>query len=285
MPKSILLESLLAELPAGTRGEQSLRRSGRVYGVIAANHEFSSSTRATLGSDAVAVQGWIQFAHRWDWGKAEQSFQQAVALGPNSPWPHWYYANYLSALNRPEEAIEMITAARRLDPVSEYTNIALGYILINAGRPDTAIQHLTRVSGQTEFPSAQVFLWDAYQAAGDLNGAVRILEELHGSDALAVRQAFDEDGELGYWRALRNRYDARAERIPDFFSWRRAVVLAKLEEFDEAIEELEKGYYQRRGAMAFLQVYDLEPLYGDPRFRDLLRRMAFPEQRSRPSSQ
>jgi hypothetical protein len=87
----------------------------------------------------------------------------------------------------------------------------------------------------------------------------------------------DEDGEMGYWRALRKRHDARAERIPDLFSWHRAVVLTKLGEFDKAIEELEKGYYQRRGAMAYLQIYDLDPLYSDPRFQDLLRRMAFPD--------
>jgi TolB-like protein len=230
-------------------------------------------------ADAVAVQGWVQFAYRWEWDNAERSFQQAIALGRNSPWPHWYYANYLSALDRPDEAIEMITAARRLDPVSEYTNIALGYILINAGMPDDAIQHLTRVSQRTESRSAQRFLWDAYEAAGDFDGAVRILEEMDRSDASAVRQAFDEDGEMGYWRALRKGYDARAERVPDKFSWHRAVVLTKLGEFDKAIEELERGYYQRSGTMAYLQIYDLDPLYSDPRFQDLLRRMAFPDQK------
>jgi hypothetical protein len=93
------------------------------------------------------------------------------------------------------------------------------------------------------------------------------------------RTVVPADGEMGYWRVLRKGYDARAERVPDKFSWHRAVVLTKLGEFDKAIEELERGYYQRSGTMAYLQIYDLDPLYSDPRFQDLLRRMAFPDQK------
>ena len=237
-----------------------------------------------LNADALGVQGWVQFVYKWEWNDAENLFQQAIALSPNSPWPHWFYANYLSALDRPDEAIELITAAHRLDPVSQYTNIALGYILTNADMPDDAIQHLTRVSQRTKSRSARQFLRFAYEATGDFGGAVRILEELGQSDAPAVRQAFDEDGEMGYWRALRKGHDARAERIPDLFSWRRAVVLTKLGEFDKAIEELEKGYHQRNGAMVYLQIYPLDPLYSDSRFQELLRRMAFPDQQLNPLS-
>lgn len=229
-----------------------------------------------LNADALAVHGWVAFIYWWKWEEAEALFRQAIELRPASMWPYFLYANYLSALDRPEEAIRHITTARRLAPGSPHANIGFGYILSNAALPRRAIEHLEKYVQETDSRDAMRFLQFAYEQAGEFEHAVEMLEALGRADAPAVKQALAANGERGYWRELLRPLDASAVRIPDLFSWRRAVVLTRLGEYDEAIEELEKGYYLRTGSMAYLKVYGLQPLHSHPRFQDLLRRMAFP---------
>ena len=47
----------------------------------------------------------------------------------------------------------------------------------------------------------------------------------------------------------------------------------KVGELDKAIDMLERSYHQRDPRMVFLPVYPLQTLYGEPRFRDLVKRM------------
>ncbi len=69
------------------------------------------------------------------------------------------------------------------------------------------------------------------------------------------------------------RRDEILTRNPDFFSYRYAVAMSKVGEMDKAIDMLENGYHQRDPRMVFLPVYPLQTLYGQPRFRDLVKRM------------
>ena len=41
----------------------------------------------------------------WDWSAAEREFQKAIELNPNYANAHHWYADYLSAVGRHQEAI------------------------------------------------------------------------------------------------------------------------------------------------------------------------------------
>jgi hypothetical protein len=57
-----------------------------------------------------------------------------------------------------------------------------------------------------------------------------------------------------------------------------ATFYAKLGRNDEAIRWLEKGYEERDFRMTLLSVaFEFDGLRGDPRFRELVRRMGLPE--------
>jgi hypothetical protein len=61
-------------------------------------------------------------------------------------------------------------------------------------------------------------------------------------------------------------------------AWSRAVVYGALGEKDEAFCLLEQAFEERSPFLAVAKVDPrLDPLRGDPRFKDLLRRMNFPE--------
>ena len=65
---------------------------------------------------------------------------------------------------------------------------------------------------------------------------------------------------------------------PDWLSWARAVVYGSLGEMDEAFLFLDRAYERRELPLAVAKDDPrLDPLRDDPRFRDFLRRMNFPE--------
>jgi TolB-like protein len=225
--------------------------------------------------EALALLGWVEFVYRWNWEEAERAMRDGVARQPNSPWTHWLLANYLSAMDRPEEAIASIDAAIRLDPVSPYVLTARGYILSNAGLNEETLRHWAAARERLG-NTAVLFRLEAHENVGDFDAAVRLLEELGHPMATALRQGYESDGERGYWRALAESIEDDLAEHPDQFSYRYVVALSKLGEAAAAIDVLERGYNLRAPAMVFLPIYPLQPLYADPRFKDLVQRMNLP---------
>jgi tetratricopeptide (TPR) repeat protein len=223
--------------------------------------------------DALAILGWVEFVYRWNWAESERLMRRALESQPNSPWTHWCMANYFSAMDRPGNAVAAIDAALRLDPVSSYGLFARGYILSWAGQEAEAIEHLLAVQNRLGFPLIAFWLTEAYEIAGDFDGAIEVAEDLALPESTRRRVAYSAEGENGYWKAIAAEGEEIVTRYPDFFSYRYAVAMSKVGELDKAIDMLERGYQQRDPKMVFLPVYPLQSLYGEPRFRDLLKRM------------
>ena len=223
--------------------------------------------------DALAILGWVEFVYRWNWAESERLMRRAVASQPNSPWTHWFLANYLSAMDRPGNAVASINAALRLDPVSPYGLFARGYILTWAGQEAEAIEHLLAVQNRLGLPMIALWLIEAYEIAGDFDSAIGVAKELAQADSTRLRLAYSAEGDAGYWKVIAARREETIARYPDFFSYRYAVAMSKLGELDKAIDMLERGYLNRDPRMVFLPVYPLQTLYGKPRFRDLVKRM------------
>lgn len=196
-----------------------------------------------------------------------------IQLSPNSPWAHSLYGNYLSAMDRGLLAVEHMRIANRLDPLSPYTNIMLGYILDNAGMYDEGVSKLEYVNEVFAGRPALGFLYTAHAMSGEFERAIASIEQANEKYAAQLREAYLRDGERGYWQVTANQHEETLTRRPEFFSWWAAYARLKLGDVDGAIEMLEKGYHQRSGEMAYLLVYPFEALHDEPRYQDLLRRM------------
>lgn len=227
--------------------------------------------------DALAILGWVEFVYRWNWAESERLMRRSVESQPNSPWTHWFLANYFSAMDRPGNAVAAINAALRLDPVSPYGLCARGYILSWAGQEAEAIQHLLAVQDRLGFPLIAFWLTEAHEIAGDFDSAIGVAEDLALADNTRLRRAYSAEGEDGYWKAIAARDEETVTNYPDFFSYRYAVAMSKLGELDKAIDMLERGYHQRDPKMVFLPVYPLQTLYGEPRFQSLVEMMNLQE--------
>ena len=109
---------------------------------------------------------------------------------------------------------------------------------------------------------------------GEYDRAIELLYERWNPElADAINEGYQQNGANGYWQAWREYYDRIEQERPDFFYWRHAVVRAKVGDTEGAIDILEKGFHQRQGAMAYLRIYPLQPLYGNSRFQSLMQRM------------
>ncbi len=95
-------------------------------------------------AEAHAVMGWVAFWFDWDWNASEAHFLTALELDLNDAESHLGYAHLLSNTGRHDEALEQVTAARRLSPLHLLAQALEGQFLNHAGRPEAALARLDR---------------------------------------------------------------------------------------------------------------------------------------------
>jgi hypothetical protein len=195
-----------------------------------------------------------------------------------------WYAQYLYATERFGEAVAQAERAQRLDPVSSYVNTLAGMAHFLAGDVDKARVTWQRVIDLDPMHSlARRYMAESYLKDRNYDRTISILEK-------AVSYTPKDNFVLG---ALAHSY-ARAGRREEALKLTNDLVRREaigevqepfpviwayigLQEYDEAFARIEKAAIARRGRLVWLRVDPwLDPLHGDPRFQDLLRRMSLP---------
>lgn len=232
--------------------------------------------------EARTALGWVEMYIDLDIAAAEQTLKTAVQLDPNYAPAHHTYSQSLDAAGHMQEAISEETQALLLDPLSLVSEVALADLLSATGQHDRGEQHIKQViEMDPRRPKAHEILGNIYLRRGMYQEAIReyqVSEDL-GGDKLT--------GQLGYAyalagnrrEALRKRYELQEmERKSGFAAVDLALVELALGNHDSALACLERVYYQHEdeGLLALKVEPAFDPLRGEPRFQDLLRRMNFP---------
>ena len=234
-------------------------------------------------SEARTSLAWIKYRFDWDWRGAEDEFKQAIALNPNNAQAHHWYADYLTAMGRFDEALVEIRRARELDPFSLFINWNVGRILFFARRYDEALTELRRTLEMDQnFARTHAYLQSVYLKKGMNDEAFAELlkvEALTGTSAeriAALKNAYAAGGWKLVWQkevefALE---DARSRYVT---SLSMAFLHAKNGDRNGALESLNRAYEEREGSLVNLNIDpSWDELRPDPRFQDLLRRVGFP---------
>ncbi|MEM0117208.1 MAG: adenylate/guanylate cyclase domain-containing protein [Conexivisphaerales archaeon] len=95
-------------------------------------------------ADAHTSLGLIRFQYEWDWKGAEEEFKKAIELNPNYQFAHHFYADFLKARGRFDEALKEIGLAQELDPLSLSINTGVGHVLYLSGQYDNALDQYRR---------------------------------------------------------------------------------------------------------------------------------------------
>jgi tetratricopeptide (TPR) repeat protein len=89
---------------------------------------------------AHAALGYTEFMWREDWAAAEREFRRALELDDNYVPTHQWFALYLAAQGRTDEALKEMVFAQKIDPLSPSVHAGLGYIYYFARDYEHAVQ-------------------------------------------------------------------------------------------------------------------------------------------------
>ncbi|PYS56670.1 MAG: hypothetical protein DMF76_24310 [Acidobacteria bacterium] len=124
-------------------------------------------------AEAHASLAMIDELYDWNWKSADTEFKRAIELNPNYATAHHWYAMYLSAMGRNDEALAEIRRAEALDPVSLITDTNEGWILFCARQYDQAINKLqATIEMDPNFANAHYKLALVYEIKGMYKEAV-----------------------------------------------------------------------------------------------------------------
>jgi serine/threonine-protein kinase len=236
---------------------------------------------STLAEPHVSM-AWIAMWYDRDWKTAERHFQRAFELDPSYPTTYNWYAGFLSATGKLDEALAMIRRAYERIP-SPSNAVFVGARLLWLGQPEAAIEYCRgALSADSTLFMARWCLGRAYLQLGRFDNAIREFQH-PGIDYLGIYQG----GYLGYAYARAGR-EAEAHRILGALRERMssgeyvaptelAVIYIGLGEREQALHWLEQ-HEADRGARIFLKVDPIfDPLRSEPRFQQLLRRLGLEE--------
>lgn len=226
------------------------------------------------------ASGWIAEYLDHDWAGAEADYRHALAINPNLAQAHASYGGMLTFLGRLAESERELRRAFQLNPVGEmygynlawalyeqrrfrealdlirsvgkedasqvYANAVshlIGLCLVHLGRTDEAVQEADRAAQRTE--AAPSILTELYALTGRRQEALAWIERVKAKGRGAASALAAAETALGNKEEALRLLEAAADR-------REAYIL--MSRYD----------------------IDLQPLWGEPRFKALLARLRMP---------
>ena len=122
--KALVEDAQSALVHSGLSDTYSLLAHYGVLGPADVWAKAASSAASAVMLDGSSAEAHTSLAHMkatqdWDWAGAEREFQRAIALNPRYPTGHhWYAMSCLMPTGRLDEALDEISRAQALDPVS-----------------------------------------------------------------------------------------------------------------------------------------------------------------------
>jgi TolB-like protein/Tfp pilus assembly protein PilF len=231
--------------------------------------------------EAHAALGLYLSAFAWNQPAAEKELRRAIELNPNNATAYQWLGVVLAlAIGRFDEGIAAARRAEELDPLSPVISADSGFCLFGARRYDEAIAQLKRaLTLDPNFYYTRFNLGAVYHAKGMYSEAIleyrnaRELDDDPFVTALLAR-SLAKSGGRGEAAKMRDQLRAESARryVPNIAF---ALVYAALDDKDEAFKWLEKDFADRSYFPTLYAVHPLlDDLRDDPRFADLVRRVA-----------
>jgi len=216
---------------------------------------------------------------QFQWADAESEYKQALALNPNNAPTHVEYADWLTSHGRLDEALAWSRRARELDPLGN-AGFSIAWTLFQARRYDDSIREMRSVLAvHPENAGAHLSVAFPMIANGQ---AAEAIPDLEKTAAMMHR----DPGSLEMLATAYARAGHRAEalRLLDELKKGRAAGRVQatsfinpnlaLGNYDEALVWFERAYLEREGILQWVKVHPFfDPVRGDPRFKELERRV------------
>lgn len=248
----------------------------------------SAATRALEinehDGDALSVLASTKAMFDWNWNEAELLFNKSLDTRSRSDLPeHLYALLLLLPLARIEEALKILDAAKRLDPLSLFVAATRGAVLLMARRSTEAEQEYRRsLELDPNFWRALVGLGRCYEARGDYQTAIACFEQATSvSDNVptaigALGRAYAMAGKTKEAQQLLSKLDNLA-RHRYVSPYGRVLICLGLKDV-AVFDWLERSCNERAGWLMYLATDPrFDSLRGDARFQALLNKLHLPK--------
>jgi serine/threonine-protein kinase len=234
-------------------------------------------------AEAHASLAWSLFIYDWDWDGAGREFGRAIELDPRYATAHQWYAFLLASQQKFDESLLEAHTAQENDPASVSVRRSLGYCYLYSRKYQQARYHLDRAIAMN--PTAE----ETYR----IQGLILTLDKQYAAAERVLREALALAPECGTYTKVTLGYSLAAagdrsyatevaaeleeKRKTEYVSpVELAVIHIALGNTERAIDWIEEGLDDRRGWSAYLRVHPImDPLRGEPRFKELVQRMKF----------
>lgn len=153
---------VLSPADAYRRASESAHRAVRLDASLAEAHAILAETNFRFGPDD---------------DRAQQGFERALELRPDSATIRHWRANYLVHKGRPTEGLREMEEALRLEPTSLHVAVDLAGLLYDAGRRDEAYARLRKtIELDDRFPKAHFILGHLYWEEKRFEDAIEALK-------------------------------------------------------------------------------------------------------------
>lgn len=236
-------------------------------------------------AEAHASLAYVHFFYEWDGPAAEREFGRALDLNPHYATARHWYAEYLAATGRMDEALEQVKQARDDDPHEIITHTAVAEVYNLARQYDQAIEQCRRtLELEPNFPLAHFHLGRAYLEKAMYTEAIAEFEQAKsfsgGSPAMVMvlGYAHARAGHSAEARKILAELQARANQqyVSSLYF---AALYAGLGDRNQAFNWLNRAFQERSDYLVYLKVDPMaDSLRSDPRFHKLLHRIGLQSQ-------
>lgn len=223
----------------------------------------------------------IHFQYDWDWERTEAEFKRAIELNPNLPSAYDYYAFYLQAMGRQQEALAAAHRAVELDPLSPWFLSEEGRVLFRARQYESSVaryQHALELD--PGYNPALTRMIDVYTVMGKYDEALASINQIRqvtsdkSAGSLQLLLIYSRTGKQH--EAIAGLATRPRDGALDHDIFGTAGIYAALGDRDRAIAILEEAV-ETRSILAFnFADPRLDSLRTDRRFQQLLRRAKIP---------
>jgi TolB-like protein len=234
-------------------------------------------------SDAYRLSAMLAQLIEWNWEKSEKEFLRAVALNPNDAFARIFYAQFLSTMQRPDEALMQGKLAYELDPLNPRVMSWYGALLTMVGDCKTAL------AVAEEVVAVDPEDWQANSVIGEAAFQCRNYSRGFEADMICIKSILNEDiikiiqgtleekGFTAAYKEFSHQLEVYAEDNP-IGPVTMALHYVKWNQLEKVLDYLEKGYEMHDPQMIYIttQMYHFDPLFDNPRFLDIVKKMNLP---------
>jgi adenylate cyclase len=224
--------------------------------------------------------GLMKFAVLWDWEGSESEMKKAIEINPNYAEARAYYSHLLQSLGRPEEAMEQIEIALRLDPLNPLLKGLYSVNLMFIHDYDKAITVCREILKTDALnPIALSNLAQSLHLTGRYNEVIEPYKTFLCSVYKDAKHYIDKDfGDADYFEVMNREADILAEQSKITFVMPSDIACLYIcaGNKEKALDWMEISYESHDPLLIYLLSPIFDSIREEPRFKEIARKMNLP---------